>query len=320
MAKQQKFWTGLLPMRRVSHEPRPPYKGLGWEATAVPHQQVHCRYRRSEIALLARSWASAQRALDLIIGCFNLLAGECVLDRLTAHNAIEPKWMSPDERMTAFVTVSTHSIPLACAVAAKASHRRKWVYAVEKYMFSLSIYYVSVMDHDPAWGSPHLPVSSLPSDHIKFAHAIVSAYGVVEDLGLMVGASAQKPSRINGEWNPAVKHDLEGRLTKAGVDIGETILWAVRGPKRKIELRRPVPSVTKAPWSRWTVRDCEVPLVDAIAYAEWLRSAVASHATKDLTRVISPYDVINVQHLARRLLLETLGFWRWRKKRTAGAH
>jgi hypothetical protein len=60
--------------------------------------------------------------------------------------------------------------------------------------------------------------------------------------------------------------------------------------------------------------DSEIPVIDAIAYAEWLRSGVASHAVNDLTPVLSPYDVINVQHVARRLLLETLGFWRWSEK------
>ena len=50
-------------------------------------------------------------------------------------------------------------------------------------------------------------------------------------------------------------------------------------------------------------------LVDAISYASWLRSKVASHNTKALTRGLSPYDVVNVQHLARRLLIEVLGIF-----------
>jgi hypothetical protein len=32
---------------------------------------------------------------------------------------------------------------------------------------------------------------------------------------------------------------------------------------------------------------------------------------RELVGVLSPYDVANGQFLARRLLLETLGFWRY---------
>jgi len=142
------------------------------------------------------------------------------------------------------------------------------------------------------------------------SYAIISSYSVVEDLKLTLQASSKNPSRINGKWNPAVKWDLEERLSKAGVDLKEPILWLARGPQRKIEKRREIPDGTNAPWSASIVRDTEIPIIDAIAYAEWLRSGVASHAVNDLTPVLSPYDVINAQHVARRLLLETLGSWR----------
>lgn len=169
------------------------------------------------------------------------------------------------------------------------------------------------VDLDP-WRSPHLAISGFPSDHVIFSYAIISAYSVVEDLGLQIRASQNKPSRINGRWNPVVKQNLEQRLTKSGVDFMETILWTLRGSKRRIEIRRPVPIATKAPWAAWIVRNSELKITDAIAYAAWLRDRVASHGVKDLTQVLSPYDVINVQHLARRLLLESLGFWRWQEK------
>ncbi len=60
-------------------------------------------------------------------------------------------------------------------------------------------------------------------------------------------------------------------------------------------------------------QDSEIPIIDAIAYAEWLRSWVASHAVNELTGGLSPYDVVNVQHVARRLLLKTIGYWRWQE-------
>ena len=138
----------------------------------------------------------------------------------------------------------------------------------------------------------------------------------MEDLGLNLRASAKNPSRIDGQWNPTVKSDLEARLRASGVVLDEKLLWTVRGPRRRIEKKRPFPDGEAAPWASQLVRDSDIPIVDAIAYAEWLRSAVAAHGVKDLTPSLSPYDVINVQHVARRLLLETLGFWRWWEEHT----
>lgn len=212
-----------------------------------------------------------------------------------------------DKRMT------TGGFPLACGVAAKASRRTKWVYAVARYKFSLSLFSVHHVDLEP-FRSRHLAVSSFPGDHVMFSHAIISAYSAVEDLGLELRASASTPSRINGQWNPVVKQELEARLRKSHVDLGETILWTVRGPRRKIEKKRPVPAMARAPWAGWPVRDAELHITDGIAYSDWFRDCVASHGVRDLTRVLSPHDVVNVQRLAQRLLLESLGFWRIQEK------
>jgi len=315
--RSHKFWTGLVAFGDEPGQPTPPFNGVGWQATLAPQRAKPTTLNRGrEVVLCASSWASAQRALDLIHGCHLLLQGDPdIFDiHLIAHNTEEPSFMREDERKALLgSTYSTFNYPLACALAAKASRLRKWVYAVAKYKFSLSLYSVHHVDLEP-WKAPHLRTSSFPGDHVMFCHAIISAFSVLEDVGLQLRASSKTPSRINGQWNPIVKQDLEDRLLKAGVDLGETILWTVRGLKRKIEKRRPLPTGAKAPWSAWIVRDSEIDVVDAIAYAEWLRSTVASHGVKDLARVLSPYDVTNVQHLARRLLLECLGFWRWQEQ------
>lgn len=319
--QRRKFWTGMITLGDEPFQPAPPFNGAGWQATLEP-QRTNPQIIKSgeEVVIHASSWISAQRALNLIHNCHRLFLGEpdILETSLIANNADEPDWMDEHIRKSLLgKTYATLNFPLACAVAAKASRRRNWVYAVAKYAFSLSTYPVHPMDLHP-WGSPHLAVSKIPGDHVLMSHAIIAAYSVVEELELMVKASSQRPSRIDGKWNLPVKLDLEHRLTKAGIDLGETLLWTVRGPKRKIEKRRAVPTGTKAPWSAWTVRDSEIPIVDAISYAEWLRSCVASHAAKDLTQVLSPYDVTNVQHVARRLLLESLGFWRWKQQQIKG--
>ncbi|MDD8027442.1 MAG: hypothetical protein PHI34_13125 [Acidobacteriota bacterium] len=315
--KRQKFWTGMQTLGDEPYQPSPPFKGAGWEAALVPQRKTpHTIYNGQEVVLLAGSWATAQRALDLIRGCHTLAKGDPDVFKiqLIANNDQEPDWADEEERKALLTkTCGTHDFPLACAIAAKASRRRQWVYAVARYEFSLSLYSVHHVDLEP-WKSPHLAISSFPGDHVMLAHAIISAYSVVEDIGLTVRASPKKPSQIDGKWNPQVKADLEHRLTQAGIDLSEPILWTARGGKRRIEIRRPLPAGSKAPWFAWIVRDTKIPIVDAIAYSEWLRSCVASHGVKDLTRALSPYDVINVQHVARRVLLDLLGFWRWHQK------
>lgn len=320
MAKHRKYWTGLITLGDEPFQPKPPFTGAGWRATLAPQRRdPPSVYRGREVVLHAKSWASAQRALELIQGCHQLLFAEPPVFPVhpIAHNSTEPQWMEEQQRQAQVEKTSTTSdFPLACAVAARSSRRRKWVYAVAKYKFSLSLYAVHHVDLEP-FRSPHLRLSSFPGDHVMFSHAIISAYSVVEDLGLQVRASSSKPSRIRGEWNPVVKQDLEHRLSDSGVGIGETIVWTVRGPKRKTEMKRAVPVAARALWSGWNVHDAELHITDAIAYAAWLRDCVASHGVKDLTRALSPYDVVNVQHLARRLLLESLGFWGWQEKETA---
>ena len=77
-------------------------------------------------------------------------------------------------------------------------------------------------------------------------------------------------------------------LPESGVDISETILWLARGGKQGIERRQPLPGREITPWSAWTVRDTDIPLLDAVTYSEWLLSSVASHRVKDLTPALAP--------------------------------
>jgi hypothetical protein len=313
MAKQERFWTGLITIGDegdgVSHS----LIGSGWKVKfEYQREKPSSVHDGREVVVYAKNWYSAQRTLDLIEGCHEVLLGNPPIFpmHLVAHNKTEPSWMNQDERQA--LSEGNYCItgfPRACSIAKKATRRRKWIYAIAKYRFSTSLFAIHGADLEP-FRSPNLPISQFPRDHITFSHAIISAYSAIEELGLEIRASSQRPSRINGQWNPIVKQELESRLQNAGVNLSETILWTMRGPKRRIEKKRPVPAKGKATWSAWTVRDSELHISDAIAYADWLRDCVASHSVKHLTRGLSPYDVVNVQHLARRLILESLGYWR----------
>jgi len=76
------------------------------------------------------------------------------------------------------------------------------------------------------------------------------------------------------------------------------LLWTVRGTARRIERKRSLPPGASPNWAGGSVRDRKVALVDAIAYSDYLRDKAAAHVVNPLTRSLSPYDVVNVQHVA----------------------
>jgi hypothetical protein len=316
MTSVRQYRTGLVAVSRPHpKDPKPPYKGKAWRATIERYKRDVMHTTGQEIIISAKSPETAQRALNLIMASHYLLEGDPPVWPIELIAYRDQDLVNLEETERHSVTAkffSTVGLRLACSLAAKASFRRANVYAIFKYHFSVSLYSNFAVDLEPF--SSHISVSPYPSDHIVFCHSIISAYSAIEELGLQVRASSEKPSKIKGEWNPPVKKDLEDRLQRAGIDLNETLLWTLRGPRRRIELIRPPRTLEREPWSIGSVRDAEVSVVDAIADVSWLRSFVASHKIKDVSAVLSPYDVANAQHLARRLILESMGFWGYYEK------
>ena len=233
--------------------------------------------------------------------------------RAEIENVIYTLKEMPKEQLGVFrgYSLYTPEISLACKIAVKASYNRHYCYALTKYYLSCYLYSTPIVELDPHH-SPNLRLSPFYDDHVRFAASIILAYSAIEELDLQIKAGEKKPSKLpTGEWNPEVKNDLERRLQQSRIDLSESFLWSQRGPSRRIDRRRAPRSRSKASWARGLVRDAQVDLIDAISDASWLRSKVSAHGFTDLASSLSPYDVANVQHVARRLLLESLGFWRY---------
>jgi hypothetical protein len=304
------FSTGLVVPRKEALL-RERLKGKGWEVHFAPLGDCSTGSNGNTVLILAKTWEKAHRSLDLILDSLILCHGELFNwpVQLTVYNAKEPKNLpSHLGGNLEDQSFSTPGIVKACEVAVRASRANSSIYAITKYAFSMKLFSVYAIDQEP-FRSDHIPISSFPKEHIAFANAIINAYAALEDLGLELRASHAKPSRVNNEWNPLVKRELEDRLKAKSVNYGEPLIWVRRSANRKIEKKRDVPSANRCPWKYGNVRDCEIELVDAIAYADWLRDRVASHGFKGLMKRLSPYDVVNVQHLTRRLILEYLDFW-----------
>jgi hypothetical protein len=310
--------------------PQPPYRGKNWRVrfTAATDSSVTIRikrrsYRPKQVVIRAEDEKTAQRALNLILGAFNVVLGEhsfptfsgTAVPRLYVAARSESEEFRFDDGPPRIA--STSKIPLACMIAARASLSLQHVYALAKLSLSIETYSVPAMELDPARGE-NLPKSVFPEEHVRMAFAITTAYSCIEELGLEIRSSQQKPSRLaDHTWNPDVRTDLERRLRMAGINLHERFAWNVRGGRTRIEIKKPPAIVKPAPWSAWRVRDGDMDLVDALDLSSFLRSKISAHRTdKRLLRVLSIYDVANVQFLARRLFLESLRFWRYPRNST----
>lgn len=302
--------------------PVPPYKGKGWIISfedkpeyeyTFSHTKTYINnklYPPKAVMIHAVSPERAQDVIDLIYASLCLVLGELPgFDK----TFLVPIASDPDERRdeedghpryieTGYIEIDR--LPLACMVAAKASHRRYHQYALFKYLLSHESFSTRIMDLDPSHWRPTKFVFVSAEHHVRCANSIVLAYSVLEELSLELRVSPENPSKVNGKWNPIVKNELEARLKKAGIDLSETLLWTLRDTPTRIEGVRSPPNQSKAPWAKWKIRDSEVAVIDAIAYASWLRSKISAHRLRELAGSLNYYDVSNVQHLARRLLLE----------------
>ena len=320
------FHTGLMTSDYYRF-PRPPYRGKGWLIDLIPLPEEHTIgfehangriYKAKEIVVRADNEMKAQRAADLIHAVRLLLQGSSCLSHVwpsehaPVYQATKTLATAPESDFLKHALVLTRDIPLACLVACRASFRLQAIYALAKLRLSFDTYSVPFIELDPHH-SENIPKSPFPEDHVVLAFAILAAWSCIEELGFDIRASQNKPSKLpNGDWNPVVRVELEERLKKSHINLLEPFHWNLRGARTKIEKKKAPHFVEKAPWAKYHVRDGSMEVIDAIHYVSFLRSWVAAHKTeKSLLRVLSVYDVANAQFLARRLLLEKMGFWRY---------
>lgn len=323
------FHTGLL-VSDYFRFPPPPYHGNRWHLnfilppTELPIGSTHFGdkiYPAKEVVIFSETKEKEQRAANLIH------AARLLLDASNFLSHIHPGDHAPiyaanvncatnlelgESEFLKHQYVQTMNIPLACLVAARASLGVQFVYALARLRLSFETFSIPFIELDPSH-SENVPKSVLLEDHVRLAFAMVAAYACIEELGLEMRASSTRPSKMaDGSWNQVVKDELESRLRRSHINLKERSLWNLRGPQTRIERKRTPIIIQKAAWARYQVRDGEMEVIDAIHYLSSLRSWVAAHKTdKRMLRVLSVYDVANAQFLARRLLLERMGFWRY---------
>ena len=203
------------------------------------------------------------------------------------------------------------TLPIAVAIAAEAWQDKKLVYAIHKLAHSYETECVTPWSMHPR----HRQVFEKHTDdfasHVRTSLAINLAYSAIEELDLGVKASSEKPRSIRKEtfeWNPEVLEPFKARLRKAGIDPERTIDWVCRGDQSEVPVYEMLNQLTEYS-DGVEVRDREVSLPDAINFCEFLRNTMTAHAFSSKTQRLGPYEVYNVQQVARFLILSKCNLW-----------
>lgn len=206
------------------------------------------------------------------------------------------------------------NIAFGCLIAEKTINDNNLVYAIEKYKTSIDLTSFHPYSADPRYGQVFDNYYLKRDYHTKAAFAIITAFAVIEELGLEIRSSQKNPRFLNkdtGEWNSEVLSDIQQRLNKNNISNEITYDWVYRGTPTRIEQTIKPYFGFDSEWTKYgeAVRDKTLTIPEAIHNASYLRNFIAAHKFTDLTQYISPYDVFNVQMLARKLILIKLGLW-----------
>lgn len=304
----RRYYTGLL-VHPYEKLPRP-LNGRRWAITIEPKLDDDIRRAHTsdpnEIVISAKTAERAQAVLTLILDSWTVLNGMLPAAddlRVIPEDDEEREQEESDSLFNPREAWSRSGFPLSCLIAQRASMKRNLIYATALFRQSLALHANDVMELVPG-AFPYQHRSMNPRDHVRFAYAIVTAYAALEQLGLSLHGECFR----RGVWIKEKREDLERRLKHAGIILNDPLLWTLRGGKTRLEAKRPPTVVRKCTWSRGQVRDCEVDFVDAIADLRWFRSRVGAHDVDSLASVLSVHDVANAQGLARRAVLESMGF------------
>ncbi len=201
-----------------------------------------------------------------------------------------------------------------CHIAQCIFNNQQAVYSIEKYKASLELASFEPYNIDPRFGQYFEHYDIKRQFHTRAALAIIAAFSVIEELELEIRSSSKNHRFLDnntGKWNPIVYSDIQKRLFNANIKATETFDWVYRGNETRIEQKITPFFGYDSEWVKYgdNVRDKTLTFPEAIHNASYLRNFISSHKFTEMTQYISPYDIYNVQELARKLILFKYGFW-----------
>jgi len=198
-------------------------------------------------------------------------------------------------------------LPVALRLTTNCWADRSIAYAAHKLLLSYRFDRVTWWSMHPKHGQKFSKTSALHRDHVGTAFAVNAAFSAIEELGLEVRSSAKLKRFDDNDlpaWNPKVLLDIQDRLLQAGIDPNEDFEWVQRGAPSDAESGLKPRFRLPSPYADGdVVRDLRIKITDAIHYCSVLRNFMTAHRFADATSSIGPYEVYNVQSVARRLIL-----------------
>ncbi len=303
-----KFRTGALCWSEELKE-KSPLKGKFFEYSFEKHHYRHSSPTNWELIITAIDEERAQRSYELFIASLTLISGHTIysIGDLPSVISYGMDFINPPEDFY-YINAkqySTSGIFTAAQLATKASFRKKHSISLLKYLFACSQHSNYLIHLDP-FHSGYEKLSRNPLDHLRYSYAILTLYSIIEEIGIEIRASQKNPSKIDGEWNPIIKKDLEKRIKNSKIDINKKAHWNLRSRPTKIQPKDKLNITGKASWARYSIRDSTIEIIDAISYLSWLRSKILAHKLSDKYTSISIYDVANVNFLIRQFLMDIL--------------
>lgn len=149
--------------------------------------------------------------------------------------------------------------------------------------------------------------------HVRASFAIIAAYSIIEEIQFGIRSSAKKSRFIKvnetATWNPTIYSDMEAPLSSVGLSCNRNFHWVERGDLTEVQ-KEIKPNFGQLIYKgHKIIRDLDMELIEAIHRCSYIRNFIVAHKFKSYTQYISPYDVFNVQSVARLLLLHKLNLW-----------
>jgi hypothetical protein len=145
------------------------------ESVELDDSRIRTRYA-PEIIIAAGSRLSAQRALNLMSATSALWHASLMFEEFAAipSDRKKPEGLSDWQLDQASgQSIATNGLWIAARIAAKATWRTNWQFAVAKYLLSLKIASVHPMDHAPSEGL-HYGIEKDPVEIVRMSQAVAS--------------------------------------------------------------------------------------------------------------------------------------------------
>lgn len=201
---------------------------------------------------------------------------------------------------------------IAFHLARNALRQESYKYAIHKLANSYETESVTPKSLDPRHGQKFQKSSESHLSHVISSIAINLAFSAIEEMGLKIISSKEKPRWLNGKngtWNPVVLRSIQNRLANIGISSNEEIDWVIRGINNDAEIALLDQLGLNKKLLNGDCSDLKIKLPEALHLCSFIRNYQTAHAFGHKSKLIGPYEVFNVQNTARRLILKANNTW-----------